>query len=90
MDLFERSFVIKFLFGLNDSYENIRESIIMLDPLPDLEKTFNIVIQREHQQNLKQSPQSGSVVYQMSSRLFKILGLILVHLIIGHRHLLSR
>ncbi|CAL9222589.1 unnamed protein product, partial [Arabidopsis halleri] len=42
MDLFERNFVIKFLFGLNDSYEHIRESIVMLDPLPDLEKTLNM------------------------------------------------
>ncbi|KAG7565217.1 Retrotransposon gag domain [Arabidopsis suecica] len=68
MDLFERNFVIKFLFGLNDSYEHIRESIVMLDPLPDLEKTLNMVIQHEHQQQIKQSPQSGSVVFQMSSQ----------------------
>ncbi|KAG7564815.1 Retrotransposon Copia-like N-terminal [Arabidopsis suecica] len=68
MDLFERNFVIKFLFGLNDSYENVRESIIMLDPLPDLEKTLNMVIQKEHTQEIKQVPQSGSVVFQMSSQ----------------------
>ncbi|KAG7587833.1 Retrotransposon Copia-like N-terminal [Arabidopsis suecica] len=68
MDLFERNFVIKFLFGLNDSYEHIRESIVMIDPLPDLEKTLNMVIQHEHQQEIKQVPQSGSVVFQMSSQ----------------------
>ncbi|CAL9227241.1 unnamed protein product, partial [Arabidopsis halleri] len=68
MDLFERNFVIKFLFGLNDSYENVRESIIMLDPLPDLEKTLNMVIQKEHTQEIKQVPQSDSVVFQMSSQ----------------------
>ncbi|KAG7551468.1 Retrotransposon Copia-like N-terminal [Arabidopsis thaliana x Arabidopsis arenosa] len=68
MDLFERNFVIKFLFGLNDSYEHIRESIVMLDPLPDLEKTLNMVIQHEHQQEIKQTPQAGAVVFQMSSQ----------------------
>ncbi|XP_020868240.1 uncharacterized protein LOC110224884 [Arabidopsis lyrata subsp. lyrata] len=68
MDLFERNFVIKFLFGLNDSYEHVRESIVMKDPLPDLEKTLNLVIQHEHQQEIKQVPQSGSVVFQMSSQ----------------------
>ncbi|CAL9239443.1 unnamed protein product [Arabidopsis halleri] len=67
MDLFERNFVIKFLFGLNDSYEHIRESIVMMDPLPDLEKALHMVIQHEHQQEMKQTPQSGSVVFQMSS-----------------------
>ncbi|CAL9221914.1 unnamed protein product, partial [Arabidopsis halleri] len=67
MDLFERNFVIKFLFGLNDSYEHIRESIVMMDPLPDLEKSLHMVIQHEHQQEMKQTSQSGSVVFQMSS-----------------------
>lgn len=68
MDLFEQNFVIKFLFGLNDSYEHIRESIVMIGPLPDLEKKLNMVIQHEHQQEIKQVPQSGSVVFQMSSQ----------------------
>ncbi|KAG7533590.1 Retrotransposon Copia-like N-terminal [Arabidopsis thaliana x Arabidopsis arenosa] len=68
MELFERNFVIKFLFGLNDSYEHVRESIIMIDPLPDLEKTLNMVIQHEHQQEIKQPPQAGGVVFQMSSQ----------------------
>ncbi|CAL9239300.1 unnamed protein product, partial [Arabidopsis halleri] len=40
----------------------------MKDPLPDLEKTLNLVIQHEHQQEIKQVPQSGSVVFQMSSQ----------------------
>ncbi|CAL9218335.1 unnamed protein product, partial [Arabidopsis halleri] len=68
MELFERNFVIKFLFGLNDSYEHVRESIIMIDPLPDLEKSLNMVIQHEHQQEIKQPPQAGGVVFQMSSQ----------------------
>lgn len=52
-DLFERSIVRRFLFGLNESYEPIRAQIIMLDPLPDLDKAFNLIVQHESQSTIK-------------------------------------
>ncbi|XP_019059537.1 PREDICTED: uncharacterized protein LOC109117186 [Tarenaya hassleriana] len=63
----EEDFVIEFLFGLNDSYESIRSQIIMLDPLPDLDKTYNLIIQHEQQRLIKISNISDSHALQASA-----------------------
>jgi len=43
----------QFLMKLNDDlYSNIREQILALDPLPSLDKMFNMVHQEEHHKNL--------------------------------------
>lgn len=34
-----------FLIGLNDSYDNIRMQILMIDPLPPLSEIFNLIVQ---------------------------------------------
>ncbi|XP_019056990.1 PREDICTED: uncharacterized protein LOC109116288 [Tarenaya hassleriana] len=65
-DHHEEDFVIEFLFGLNDSYESIRGQIIMLDPLPDLEKTYNLIIQHEQQRMIKIPNVNDSHVFQAS------------------------
>ncbi|XP_010534708.1 PREDICTED: uncharacterized protein LOC104810213 [Tarenaya hassleriana] len=62
----ERDFVIDFLFGLNDSYDAIRSQIIMLDPLPDLEKTFHLITQHEQQRSIKTPVISDLPVLQAS------------------------
>lgn len=60
----------KFLFGLNDSYDAARAHIIMIDPLADLEKTFNLIIQHEQQSMIKYTPQANSMVFQTSAQPF--------------------
>ncbi|XP_010552464.2 PREDICTED: uncharacterized protein LOC104822813 [Tarenaya hassleriana] len=54
--MFEEEFVMDFLFGLNDSYENIIDQILLIDPLPDLQKAFHLVNQHEHQRRIKALP----------------------------------
>ncbi|KAK4394101.1 hypothetical protein Sango_1880900 [Sesamum angolense] len=42
-DLTSSTQVMQFLMGLHDSFNNDRSQILMLDPLPDIEKTFSMV-----------------------------------------------
>jgi Reverse transcriptase (RNA-dependent DNA polymerase) len=41
--------VVQFLMGLNDSYSTIRSQILTMDPLPNLGKTYSLVLQEERQ-----------------------------------------
>ncbi|XP_065873535.1 uncharacterized protein [Euphorbia lathyris] len=41
--------VIKFLRGLNNNFSMIKTQVLMMEPLPSIEKTFNLVIQHERQ-----------------------------------------
>ena len=41
--------VIKFLRGLNDQFAVVRSQLMLLDPLPPLNKVFSLVIQQERQ-----------------------------------------
>ena len=45
--------VIKFFMGLNDSYSQIRAQILMMDPIPPVVKTFDLVVQEERQRNIE-------------------------------------
>ncbi|KAL0339088.1 UNVERIFIED_CONTAM: Retrovirus-related Pol polyprotein from transposon TNT 1-94 [Sesamum angustifolium] len=44
--------VMQFLMGLHDSFNNERSQILMLDPLPDIEKTFSMVYAVEEQRSV--------------------------------------
>ncbi|XP_006582509.1 uncharacterized protein [Glycine max] len=44
--------VLCFLQVLNDLYNQARSQILMLDPLPSLDKVFSIIIQQERHMNL--------------------------------------
>lgn len=39
--------VLKFLRGLNEPFSNVRSQIILLDPLPSLDKTFSMILGQE-------------------------------------------
>ncbi|XP_019462909.1 PREDICTED: uncharacterized protein LOC109361828 [Lupinus angustifolius] len=41
--------VIRFLKGLNDSYSNVRSQIMLMEPLPNMNKVLSLVIQQETQ-----------------------------------------
>ena len=45
----EGDYVIRFLRGLNEQYSIVRSNIMMMKPLPDLDKVFSILIQQERQ-----------------------------------------
>ncbi|RVW66875.1 Retrovirus-related Pol polyprotein from transposon RE1 [Vitis vinifera] len=58
-DYQHREYVLQFLMGLNDSYARIRGQILMMDPLPAINKVFSLVIQEERHRTVGYS-YSGS------------------------------
>ncbi|XP_038977321.1 uncharacterized protein LOC120107875 [Phoenix dactylifera] len=51
-DRYQRYCVIQFLMGLNDSFANVRDQIILLDPLPLMNKVFSLVQQQKRQHQM--------------------------------------
>ncbi|XP_040996222.1 uncharacterized protein LOC121242426 [Juglans microcarpa x Juglans regia] len=43
----ELDYVFKFLMGLNDTYDHVRGKIILMSPMPSLDKTLSLVLQEE-------------------------------------------
>lgn len=48
----ERAKIIQFLMKLNESFENIRSQIMGMDPLPTINKAYNLVQQVEKQKQI--------------------------------------
>jgi hypothetical protein len=44
--------VMQFLMGLNDSFPNVRAQILMMEPLPAINKAFSLVVQEERTREL--------------------------------------
>lgn len=49
MDYHNQEQIIQFLSGLNDSYSATREQLLLLDPLPSLNKVYAMVLTQERQ-----------------------------------------
>ncbi|XP_041004002.1 uncharacterized protein LOC121249356 [Juglans microcarpa x Juglans regia] len=61
-DRYQRDCVIQFLMGLNDSYSNVRDHIMLLDPLPLVTKVFSYIQQQErHQMVTSSTPHPDSI-----------------------------
>ncbi|XP_014500575.1 uncharacterized protein LOC106761528 [Vigna radiata var. radiata] len=45
----EAEHVICFLKGLNDTYQTVRTQILLMEPLPNINKVFSLLIQQERQ-----------------------------------------
>ena len=43
---------MQFLMGLNDSFANVTAQILMMKPLPTINKAFSLVVQEERQQGI--------------------------------------
>lgn len=52
--------LLQFLMGLNDSYDQARGHILMMIPLPSLNKTYSILIERESQRTMSQVSSSAN------------------------------
>ena len=44
--------LMQFLNGLNDAYSQVRTQILMMEPIPSIDKAFSLVIQEERQRSL--------------------------------------
>ncbi|XP_029130252.1 uncharacterized protein LOC114916863 [Cajanus cajan] len=51
-------YIMKFLSGLNDEFEVVKTQILMMEPFPDIDKTYSLVIQHERRLN---SSSSGNI-----------------------------
>lgn len=49
-EYFHHEYVFQFLMGLNDAFSHIRGQILLIDPLPPINKAFALVLQEERQQ----------------------------------------
>lgn len=43
LDRHQRDCVFQFLMGLHDKYSNVRDQIMLLDPLPSVTKVFSLI-----------------------------------------------
>ena len=55
MDYQQQEYVLQFLMGLNESFTQVRAQVLMLDPLPSINKVFSLVVQDERQRHIGNS-----------------------------------
>lgn len=58
----EQQRLMKFLEGLNDSYESVIDQIMMLDPLPDLDKAYSLIVQVEDRKKMNNPRDNGHLI----------------------------
>ncbi|XP_058772285.1 uncharacterized protein LOC131646175 [Vicia villosa] len=63
----ELDYVIRFLKGLNEKFAQSKTQIMMMNPLPDIDKTFSLVIQQESEVNNSQYAISNNNVSEYST-----------------------
>ncbi|EOY13851.1 Uncharacterized protein TCM_032521 [Theobroma cacao] len=54
-----KDIVFRFLNGLNDSFSTVGSQIILMDPIPSLDKVYSLVLREEAQRNLLFQAQPG-------------------------------
>ncbi|XP_073127499.1 uncharacterized protein [Henckelia pumila] len=47
-----------FLLGLNESFASVRGQLLLMDPLPSINKVFSLIIQEERQRSININPSS--------------------------------
>jgi hypothetical protein len=72
LDYQHYEYVMKFLVGLNDSYASVRGQILLMEPLPSINKVFALVSQEERQKELSSTPmlhgvESGSTALAVTN-----------------------
>ena len=45
-------YTMSFLMGLHDSFSQIRGQLLLMDPMPPINKIYSLVSQEEHQRKL--------------------------------------
>ncbi|EOX93232.1 Uncharacterized protein TCM_002073 [Theobroma cacao] len=58
IDQYHKDMVFRFLNGLNESFSAIRSHIILMDPIPTLDRVYNFMLREETQKNLLFQSQS--------------------------------
>jgi hypothetical protein len=55
MSYHHQKLVYEFLMGLNESFSQVRGQILLIDPLPSINKVFSLVVQEERQRMVSSS-----------------------------------
>jgi hypothetical protein len=55
MSYHHQQHIYQFLMGLNESYSHVRGQILLIDPLPSINKVFSLVVQEERQRLISSS-----------------------------------
>ncbi|XP_065851381.1 uncharacterized protein [Euphorbia lathyris] len=45
----EQDYIIRFLRGVNESFASVKSQLLLMDPIPSITKTFNLLVQHERQ-----------------------------------------
>ena len=51
---------MSFLMRLNDSFAQVRGQLLLIDPLPSINKVFSLISQEEHQKKIGSHINAGS------------------------------
>lgn len=62
LDRYYRDCAIQFLMGLNESYSNVRDQIMLMEPLPSVKKVFSYILQQERQRSITSSTSSAESI----------------------------
>ncbi|XP_068657869.1 uncharacterized protein [Aristolochia californica] len=54
IDYYSMEYVISFLMGLDDSFSHVRGQLLLMDPMPPLNRVFSLVVQEEQQWRIPQ------------------------------------
>ena len=55
LDHFHSEQVMQFLMGLNDQFTQVRAQILLMEPIPSINRVFSLVIQKERQRSIGSS-----------------------------------
>ena len=68
----EKSYVMRFLMGLSESFEKVRSHILMLEPFPSMSKVYALVLQEESHKGIGHgfvfTPRPDSVAMYANTR----------------------
>jgi hypothetical protein len=53
---------VRFITGLNEDFSTVKSQILLMDPLPPLNKVFSMVLQHERQANLVPNDDSQALI----------------------------
>ena len=67
-----KAYVIRFLMGLNESFDTVRSQILMMDPFPSISKVYSLILQEESHKSVGHgnsgSSQSDTMVMYAKSK----------------------
>lgn len=66
IELFDSQFVMILFMGLNEAYSSFRAQILLMNPIPDINKVISLVIQEERQKAIGKTPSTESLALSVA------------------------